>query len=95
MPRVCSSELDVECASELEIVVYASIPTSNDLCNQPGVSCASDATSLQRGSFGFASGQYVCTQLHANLVLITYRWNRITLLIRLNDPQNANGNIQV
>ncbi|KAG6837733.1 hypothetical protein H0H93_003535 [Arthromyces matolae] len=60
--------------------VYASIPTSNGLCNQTGVSCASDATSLQRGSFGFVSGQ----------------WNRITLLIRLNDPQNiANGNIQL
>ncbi|KAH0589488.1 hypothetical protein J132_05678 [Termitomyces sp. J132] len=60
--------------------IYGSIPTSNDLCNRPGVSCASDVTSLHRGSFGFVSGQ----------------WNRITLLIRLNDPRNvANGNIQV
>ncbi|KAG6866365.1 hypothetical protein C0991_005286 [Blastosporella zonata] len=60
--------------------IYASIPTTNNLCSQTGVSCASDATSLQRGSFGFVSGQ----------------WSRITLLIRLNDPPNvANGNIQL
>ncbi|KAG6917309.1 hypothetical protein DXG01_002967 [Tephrocybe rancida] len=60
--------------------IYASIPTTNNLCSQGGVSCAADATSLQRGSFGFVSGQ----------------WNRVTLLIRLNDPPNvANGNIQL
>ncbi|KAG6917310.1 hypothetical protein DXG01_002968 [Tephrocybe rancida] len=36
--------------------------------------------SLQRGSFGFVSGQ----------------WNRITMLVRLNDPPNvANGNVQL
>ncbi|KAG6844568.1 hypothetical protein H0H87_005910 [Tephrocybe sp. NHM501043] len=60
--------------------VYASIPTTNNLCSQGGVSCAAEATTLQRGSFGFVSGQ----------------WNRVTLLVRLNDPPNvANGNIQL
>ncbi|KAG5643159.1 hypothetical protein DXG03_001489 [Asterophora parasitica] len=62
--------------------VYASIPTKNGLCLQEGVACNNDTsiTSIQRGSFGFASG----------------RWNRIALLVRLNDPPNvANGNIQL
>ncbi|KAG6811899.1 hypothetical protein H0H92_005357 [Tricholoma furcatifolium] len=67
-------------AEEPNLAVYASIPTTNDLCSQVGVNCTSDATILQRGSFGFVSGQ----------------WNRVTLLIRLNDPPNiANGNLQV
>ncbi|KAG5651774.1 hypothetical protein H0H81_007527 [Sphagnurus paluster] len=61
--------------------VYASIPTSNGLCSKEGISCSkASSTSIQRGSFGFTSG----------------RWNRITLLVRLNDPPNvANGNIQL
>ncbi|KAF5386076.1 hypothetical protein D9615_002567 [Tricholomella constricta] len=61
--------------------VYASIPTANGLCSQEGVTCNSDtSTSIQRGTFGFVSG----------------RWNRVTLLVRLNDPPNvANGNIQL
>jgi len=61
--------------------IYASLPTTNNLCTQGGVNCSSDSSiSIQRGSFGFTSGQ----------------WNRITLLIRLNDPPTAaNGNIQL
>ncbi|KAF8070128.1 polysaccharide lyase family 14 protein [Lyophyllum atratum] len=61
--------------------VYAHIPTTNGLCSQQGVTCSTDtATTIQRGSFGFVSGQ----------------WNRISLLVRLNDPPNvANGNIQL
>jgi hypothetical protein len=60
--------------------VYAHIPTTNGLCNQTGVTCSTESTSLQRGTFGFVSGQ----------------WNRISLLVRLNDPPNvANGNIQL
>ncbi|GLB37057.1 hypothetical protein LshimejAT787_0401080 [Lyophyllum shimeji] len=61
--------------------VYAYVPTPNNLCSQDGIDCNSDfGISIQRGSFGFVSGQ----------------WNRITLLVRLNDPPNvANGNVQL
>ncbi|KAF5385835.1 hypothetical protein D9615_002568 [Tricholomella constricta] len=61
--------------------IYAYIPTPNNLCSQEGINCNSDfGISVQRGSFGFVSGQ----------------WNRITLLVRLNDPPNvANGNVQL
>ncbi|KAG6837734.1 hypothetical protein H0H93_003536 [Arthromyces matolae] len=63
------------------ISVYAYIPTPNKLCSSDGIICNSDfGISIQRGSFGFVSGQ----------------WNRITLLVRLNDPPNvANGNVQL
>ncbi|RDB16966.1 hypothetical protein Hypma_002633 [Hypsizygus marmoreus] len=61
--------------------VYAYIPSPNDLCSDSNISCNSDfGISISRGSFGFVSGQ----------------WNRITMLVRLNDPPNvANGNIQL
>lgn len=61
--------------------VYAYIPTTNGLCSQSGVVCNSDfGISLQRGSFGFVSGQ----------------WSRVTLVVRLNNPPNvANGNVQL
>ncbi|KAH0589491.1 hypothetical protein H2248_005236 [Termitomyces sp. 'cryptogamus'] len=61
--------------------VYAYIPTPNNLCSSDDVICNSDfGISLQRGAFGFVDGQ----------------WNRITLLVRLNDPPNvANGNVQL
>jgi len=61
--------------------VYAYIPTPNGLCDEKNINCNSDfGISISRGSFGFVSGQ----------------WNRITLLVRLNDPPNvANGNIQL
>ncbi|KAG6880321.1 hypothetical protein C0992_011070 [Termitomyces sp. T32_za158] len=61
--------------------VYAYIPTPNNLCSSDGVICNPDfGTSLQRGAFGFVSNQ----------------WNRITLLVRLNNPPNvANGNVQL
>ncbi|KAG6900758.1 hypothetical protein C0993_002182 [Termitomyces sp. T159_Od127] len=61
--------------------VYAYIPTPNNICSSDDVICNSDfGTSLQRGAFGFVSNQ----------------WNRIALLVRLNNPPNvANGNIQL
>ncbi|KAF8070127.1 polysaccharide lyase family 14 protein [Lyophyllum atratum] len=61
--------------------VYAYIPSPNKLCSQDGIECNADfGISIQRGSFGFVSGQ----------------WNRITLLVRLNNPPNiANGNVQL
>jgi len=61
--------------------VYAYIPSPNDLCKQESIVCNSDfGISISRGSFGLVSGQ----------------WNRITLLVRLNNPPNiANGNIQL
>ncbi|KDQ53488.1 polysaccharide lyase family 14 protein [Jaapia argillacea MUCL 33604] len=57
--------------------VYAYIPTSNDICGASNIICNSDfGTSISRGSFSFASGQ----------------WNRITMLVQLNNPANvANG----
>ncbi|GLB37056.1 hypothetical protein LshimejAT787_0401070 [Lyophyllum shimeji] len=60
--------------------VYAHIPTSEALCSRHEVICNSDAVvSIRPGSFGFVSGQ----------------WNRISLLVRLNDPPNiTNGRIQ-
>ncbi|KAF7782557.1 CAZyme family PL14 [Agaricus bisporus var. burnettii] len=61
--------------------VYAYIPSPNDLCKDKDVICNSDfGISLQRGVFGFISGQ----------------WLRVTMLVRMNDPPNiANGEIQV
>ncbi|KAF8658281.1 hypothetical protein AX16_002055 [Volvariella volvacea WC 439] len=61
--------------------VYAYIPTPNGLCSSREVICNDDfGTSLARGSFGFE----------------TRRWNRITMLLQLNDPPNvANGNLQL
>jgi len=61
--------------------VYAYIPTPNGLCNGKGILCNDEfGVSIQRGSFSFVSGQ----------------WNRITMLVQMNDPPNvANGNLVV
>jgi len=61
--------------------VYAYIPPSNDLCSNKNIKCNSDfGISIDRGSFGFVGGQ----------------WNRVSLLVRLNDPPNvANGQVQL
>ncbi|KAG5643160.1 hypothetical protein DXG03_001490 [Asterophora parasitica] len=61
--------------------VYAYIPTPNNLCSTEGITCNPDyGISVQRGAFGFTSGQ----------------WNRVTILVRLNNPPNvANGNVQL
>ncbi|KDR75891.1 hypothetical protein GALMADRAFT_69077 [Galerina marginata CBS 339.88] len=57
--------------------IYAYIPTPNNLCSEKSVTCNSDfGVSLQRGAFGFVSGQ----------------WMRMTLLVQLNNPPDvANG----
>ncbi|KAJ7770230.1 polysaccharide lyase family 14 protein [Mycena maculata] len=61
--------------------VYAYIPSPNNLCSEKTIICNSDyGISISRGSFTFNSGQ----------------WNRVTLLVQLNNPANvANGNIEV
>ncbi|KAG8950010.1 hypothetical protein FRC04_008089 [Tulasnella sp. 424] len=58
---------------------YAYIPTPNGLCNNNGVRCNSDGfgVSIDRATFSFTPGQ----------------WTRITMLIRLNDPTYANGEL--
>ncbi|KAI0362935.1 hypothetical protein BV20DRAFT_976104 [Pilatotrama ljubarskyi] len=60
--------------------VYAYIPTPNDICSAKDFQCNSDGfgTSIRRGAFSFAAGQ----------------WNRISLLVRLNQPTDtANGEV--
>ncbi|KAH9993953.1 hypothetical protein BJV77DRAFT_327605 [Russula vinacea] len=59
--------------------VYAYVPRVNGICSDTGVLCNDQfGISLNRGSFVFASGQ----------------WNRVTMLIRLNNPTNiANGQV--
>ncbi|KAH9851331.1 hypothetical protein C2E23DRAFT_830340 [Lenzites betulinus] len=60
--------------------VYAYIPTPNDICSNSDFTCNDDGfgTSIDRGSFSFATG----------------KWNRVTLLVRLNQPLNtANGEV--
>ncbi|KAJ3500580.1 hypothetical protein NLJ89_g9732 [Agrocybe chaxingu] len=59
--------------------VYAYIPTPNNLCSEKSITCNSDfGVSVQRGTFGFVSGE----------------WVRVTQLVQLNDPPNvANGYI--
>ncbi|KAI0823345.1 hypothetical protein BC628DRAFT_526860 [Trametes gibbosa] len=60
--------------------VYAYIPTPNNICSNKDFKCNSDGfgTSIDRDSFSFVAGQ----------------WNRITLLVRLNQPLNtANGEV--
>ncbi|KAF9071764.1 hypothetical protein BDP27DRAFT_1291300 [Rhodocollybia butyracea] len=61
--------------------VYAYIPTSTAFCEEPSIICNSDfGISVSRGSFTFVSGV----------------WNRIALLVQLNDPvTTANGNLQL
>ncbi|KAI8969561.1 hypothetical protein BD414DRAFT_502994 [Trametes punicea] len=58
--------------------VYAYMPTPNNICSNSHFKCNNDGfgTSIDRGSFSFVAGQ----------------WNRVTLLVRLNQPLNtANG----
>lgn len=57
--------------------VYAYIPRPNNLCSNPSIICNPDfGVSIQRGAFGFKSGS----------------WNRVSLLVQLNNPPNvANG----
>lgn len=60
--------------------VYAYIPTPNNICSNSDFRCNSDGfgTSIDRGSFSFVPGQ----------------WNRVTLVVRLNQPVNtANGEV--
>ncbi|RPD63792.1 hypothetical protein L227DRAFT_572234 [Lentinus tigrinus ALCF2SS1-6] len=60
--------------------VYAYIPTPNDICSNSDFRCNSDGfgTSIDRGSFAFVTG----------------RWNRVALLVRLNQPVNTvNGEV--
>jgi len=60
--------------------VYAYIPTPAGFCSEKGIICNSDfGISIQRGAFTLASGQ----------------WNRITLLVQLNSPNVANGNMML
>ncbi|KAF5393507.1 hypothetical protein D9757_000593 [Collybiopsis confluens] len=61
--------------------VYAYIPTSDAFCQDEEIICNSDfGVSISRGSFSIISGV----------------WNRITLLVQLNNPvSNANGNLQL
>ncbi|KAH9998522.1 hypothetical protein BJV74DRAFT_767791 [Russula compacta] len=58
--------------------VYAYVVRKNNICNDSGVMCNDQfGISLDRGSFVFASGQ----------------WNRVTLLVRLNNPTTTNGQV--
>ncbi|KAI0661228.1 hypothetical protein C8Q70DRAFT_1052329 [Cubamyces menziesii] len=60
--------------------VYAYIPTPNGICSNSNFLCNDDGfgTSIDRGSFSFAAGQ----------------WNRVTLIVRLNQPlDTANGEV--
>ncbi|KAF8274550.1 hypothetical protein EI94DRAFT_1713703 [Lactarius quietus] len=59
--------------------VYAYIPRPNNICSESGIEC-NDAygMSIDRGSFSFSSG----------------KWNRVTLLVRLNNPTTVtNGQV--
>ncbi|CAL1707560.1 unnamed protein product [Somion occarium] len=62
--------------------VYTYIPTPNDICDNSDFHCNSDGfgTSIKRGAFSFVPGQ----------------WNRITMLVRLNEPTDiANGQVSM
>ncbi|KAH9949540.1 polysaccharide lyase family 14 protein [Amylocystis lapponica] len=62
--------------------VYAYFLEPNGLCADSDFTCNSDqfGTSIDRGAFSFVSGE----------------WNRVTLLVRLNDPDNeANGQVSL
>ena len=59
--------------------VYAYIPAVSGLCSQNAVTCNSDyGTSLGRGQFSFATGQ----------------WQTIWLLVVLNEVGKANGLVE-
>jgi len=61
--------------------VYAYIPRSNSICNNPNFICNDDfGISIQRGSFSFQASS----------------WSRVTLLVLLNSPVSAvNGYVAV
>ncbi|KAH9961338.1 hypothetical protein BC827DRAFT_1260518 [Russula dissimulans] len=61
--------------------VYAYVPRPNNICKESGVLCNDEyGISFDRGSYSFSSGQ----------------WNRVTLLVRLNSPDNiANGQVKL
>jgi len=61
-------------------VVYAYIPTTGEnFCSQANIICNSDfGTSLARGSFSFATGQ----------------WQTIWLMVALNEVGTANGVVE-
>jgi len=61
--------------------VYAYIPSPNGLCKENDIICNNDfGISIDRSSFSFTGGQ----------------WNRITLLVQLNNPPDiANGNLMM
>jgi len=61
--------------------VYSYMLTPNNLCGDDNIICNSDfGVSIDRGAFGFVSGQ----------------WSRVTLLVQLNNPPDvANGNIML
>jgi len=62
--------------------VYAYLPSSNNFCSNPDFLCNQDGfgTSIDRGSFSFAAGQ----------------WNHVTLLVLLNNAKgSANGQVSL
>jgi hypothetical protein len=66
--------------SKLIVSVYAYVPTTmSGFCSESQITCNSDyGTSLARGSFSFATGQ----------------WQTIWLLVILNQVGTANGVVQ-
>ncbi|KAF8678178.1 hypothetical protein RHS04_05488, partial [Rhizoctonia solani] len=68
-------------APDYVYLVYAYIRPVNGICDSSLVRCNDDfGISVNRGSFAFQSGT----------------WNRITMLVRLNSPENvANGQLQL
>lgn len=77
-PRFFPQQLSLTLVALL-LLAYAYIPTPNGLCNNNGVRCNSDGfgVSIDRATFSFTPGQ----------------WTRITMLVRLNDPTYANGEL--
>ena len=78
--------------------VYAYVPRDNNICKDSGIQCNDEfGISISRGSFTFSSGQYVIHILSSSYwLLLTHgrRWNRVTMLIRLNNPTDvANGQV--
>lgn len=78
--------------------VYAYIPTENNLCAESTITCNSDfGTSVSRGSWSFNKARWVqskCGNKHH--IIFLHSWNRVTLLVQLNDPPNvANGNLEL
>ncbi|KAF7792392.1 hypothetical protein EIP86_003429 [Pleurotus ostreatoroseus] len=62
--------------------VYAYIPETDQMCSQSNFMCNDDGfgTSIDRGAFGFLTGQ----------------WNLVTMLVRLNSPlTTANGEVSL